>query len=198
MARLPVSHRSPDDPESTGRLLERFRSGDPAALDILFSRYLKPLQRWARGRLPVWARDARDTNDLVQDTLLKTFKRLDGFEYRREGAFQAYLRQAVMNDIRYEIRRLTQRIPPVVLDSKAVDEQPSPLDRAVGREAVERYERALARLRPEDREAIIGRVELGESYEQLAVSLGRPSPEAARQAARRAVIRLADEMKRDQ
>lgn len=164
---------------------------------MLFARYLEPLKRWASGRLPAWARDARDTQDLVQDTLLKTFKRIDGFEYRREGGFHAYLRQAVMNDIRYEMRRLAQRMAPDMIDSKAIDESPSPLDQAVGHEATERYERALARLRSEDREAIIARIELGLSYEQLAEALDKPSAEAARQAARRAVLKLAEEMKRD-
>ena len=61
-------------------LLDRARAGDNQALDRLFERYLPRLQRWARGRLPVWARDLADTHDLVQDTLLRTFKRIDGFD----------------------------------------------------------------------------------------------------------------------
>ncbi len=183
-------------PETTSRLLERARAGDQAALDALFARYLVPLRRWASGRLPRWARDARDTQDLVQETLLQTFKRLDKFEYRREGALQAYLRQSLMNSIRYELRRLGRRAPATALDSQAPDDGPSPLEQAVGREATERYERALARLRPEDREAIIARVELGCSYEQLADALDKPSPDAARKAARRALLRLAAEMAR--
>src|SRR5687767_3043620 len=93
------------DPESTFRLLERARAGDQGALEHLFTRHLKPLQRWARGRLPGWARDHADTDDLVQDTLLQTFRRLDDFEPRRVGALQAYLRQAVLNRIRNELRR---------------------------------------------------------------------------------------------
>ena len=46
-----------------------------------------------------------------------------------------------------------------------------------------------------DREAIIGRVELGLSYQELAEALGKPSAEAARKAAERALLRLAEEMK---
>ena len=44
------------------------------------------------------------------------------------------------------------------------DPSASPLDRAIGREGVERYEAALGRLRPSDREAIIARFELQQSY----------------------------------
>src|SRR5688572_25837589 len=45
------------DPESTFQLIERVRQGDTSALERLFDRHLEPLQRFARGRLPRWARD---------------------------------------------------------------------------------------------------------------------------------------------
>ena len=184
------------DPESTFRLLDRARSGDQEALEQLFGRYLKPLQRWARGRLPRWARDLADTDDLVQDTLVQTFKKIDGFEPRRVGALQAYLRQAVLNRIRDELRRKRRRPEMTGLDGLELDRAASPVEEAIGREAVDRYENALTRLRPEEREAIIARVEMGYTYEELAEALGKPSPDAARKAAERALVRLAEEMKR--
>lgn len=184
-------------PDATIQLFQRARGGDTAALEALFARYLKPLRRWASGRLPRWARDIADTQDLVQETLLQTFKKMDGFEPTGEGALQAYLRQALMNRIRDQLRRFDRRGHNAPLDSQAPDGGPSPLEAAIGTEESERYERALARLRDTDREAIIGRVELGCSYEELAVALGKPSAEAARKAAQRAVVRLAEEMKRE-
>lgn len=184
-------------PDATIQLLDRARAGDEAALEKLFARYLKPLRRWASGRLPTWARDMADTQDLVQETLLQTFKRIEGFEARGEGALQAYLRQALMNRIRDELRRFNRRGTPAALDTQAPDMGPSPLEAAIGQQATERYERALARLRDADREAIVARVELGCSYEEMATALGKPSPEAARKAAQRAVVRLVAEMKRD-
>ena len=186
----------PGGAETTFRLLERVRAGDRAALEALFSRYLAPLRQWARGRLPRQVRDAADTEDLVQETLLQTFKRIEAFEPRREGALQAYLRQALMNRIRDELRRHGRRGSTEALDSGMPDAGPSPLEDAIGREATEEYEGALGRLRPEDREAIIARVEMGYSYEDLARALGKPSPDAARKAAQRAMVRLAVEMKR--
>lgn len=184
------------DPESTFHLIDRARAGDQAALERLFDRHLTPLRRWARGRLPGWARDLADTDDLVQETLLQTFKRIDGFEPRRVGALQAYLRQAVMNRIRDELRRKGRRPDSTELDGLVTDRSASPLEQAIGQEAVDRYERALGRLRPEEREAVIGRVEMGYTYEELADALGKPSPEAARKAAERALVRLAEEMTR--
>ena len=182
--------------ESTFSLIERARAGDEQALERLFERHLQPLQRWARGRLPRWARDLADTDDLVQDTLLKTFKRMDSFEPRRVGALQAYLRNAVLNRLRDELRRKGRQPESTTLDNVEIESAESPLEAAIGREKVEAYETALARLKPEEREAIIARVELGYSYEEVAVMLDKPTADAARKAAQRALVRLAEEMKR--
>jgi RNA polymerase sigma factor (sigma-70 family) len=184
----------PGGPETTSHLLERARAGDEAAVNALFARYVGPLTQWASGRLPTHARDAADTQDLVQETLLRTFKKIEGFEARGVGALQAYLRQALMNQIRDELRRFDRRGAPEAIDSQVPDLAPSPLEQAIGREATERYEAALSRLRPEDRELIIARVELGFSYAELAEALGKPTVEAARKAAQRALVRLAAEM----
>jgi len=187
---------SPGNLESTFSLIDRARAGDSQALEQLFARHRKTLQRWASGRLPRWARDICDTEDLVQETLLQTFKRIGDFEPRGVGALQAYLRQAVLNRIREELRRKGRRPDQTDLDDIEVDAAQSPLEEAIGRQGVERYEQALARLRAEEREAIIARVEMGYSYEELAEALGKPTPDAARKAAQRALIRLAEEMKR--
>jgi RNA polymerase sigma factor (sigma-70 family) len=197
-------HR-PDTPEpdasraldSTFDLLARAREGDREALDRLFSRHLKPLQRWVSGRLPHWARDLADTDDLVQDTLLRTFRRIGDFQPRRVGALQAYLRQAVLNRLRDELRRKGREPYAVGLDSVELEGAGSPLEEAIGQETVERYEAALKRLKPEEREAIIARVEMDCSYEELAEALGKPTPDAARKSAQRALVRLAEEMSRD-
>jgi RNA polymerase sigma factor (sigma-70 family) len=184
---------------STTDLLARARAGDRQAVDVLFSRYLPLLRRWARGRLPQRARDLRDTDDLVQETLIHTLRRLDAFEMRHEGALQAYLRQAIVNRVRDEVRRAGRS--PVQTDVIGHEDAGpggvSPLEEAIGHEALERYERALGRLRPEEREAVIARVELGHRYEDVATALGKPSADAARMAVSRALVRLAEEMNRE-
>jgi len=152
-------------------------------------------QRWARGRLPTWARDLSDTDDLVQDTLLRTFKNLDCFDPRGVGALQAYLRQAIVNRVRDELRRKGRRPDLASLDGLELTADPSPFEEVIGRETLEHYEAALQRLRPEEREAIVARVEMGYSYEELAQVLGKPTADAARKAAQRALVRLAEEMR---
>jgi RNA polymerase sigma-70 factor (ECF subfamily) len=182
--------------DSTVALVERAKGGDREALDHLFTRYLPSLRRWASGRLPQWTRGLMDTDDLVQETVIRAVKRIDQFESRHEGALQAYLRQAIVNRIRDEVRR-TKRSPiETPLDDNAADHTASPLEKAIGAEALERYEAALARLRPEEREAIVARVEMDGSYQEVAQALGKPSPDAARMAVSRALLRLAEEMSR--
>ena len=183
----------PDRPigmQTTIDLLERFKQGDEDAVRLLVERSIPPLKRWARGRLPQWARSLAETQDLVQNAVLRALPHLKQFEARHPGALQAYLRQAVDNHIRDEIRKVKVRPPAAPLSDDQPDEAPSPLEHAIGRESLERYEAALSTLRPVDREAIIARVELQQSYEEIAIALGKPSADAARMAVVRALRNL--------
>jgi RNA polymerase sigma factor (sigma-70 family) len=186
-----------DEPrvDSTFDLVEQAKAGDRDALDRLIARFLPALRRWASGRLPRASRDLMDTDDLVQETVWRAVKRIEKFESRHEGALQAYLRQAIVNRIRDEIRHRQRAPAPLELNENASDHAASPLDLAIGEEAVQRYESALARLRPEEREAIVARIEMDGSYQEMARALGKPSADAARMAVSRALLRLAQEMK---
>lgn len=177
--------------QSTLSLLDEAKAGNDYAIELLYQRYLPALQRWARGRLPRWARGLNDTDDIVQDTLLRTLHRLDDFEYLRTGAFLSYLRQGVLNRVRDEIRRAGRRPPSLESPSGLPTYDPSPIEDLIGTETLERYEAALAQLKPADREAAIARIELELDYRQIALLLGKPSPDAARMAVSRALVRLA-------
>ena|SRR5215213_8948295 len=179
---------------TTADLLQRARLGDAEALNELFARYLPSLRRWARGRLPRWTRDLRDTEDVVQETLVQTLKHIGSFQPRHEGALQAYLRQALMNRVRDEVRRVGRHGVGTEIQDEHADAGASPLEAAIGQEALGRYETALARLRAEEREVIIARVELGQSYQQIAAGHHKASADAARMAVSRALVRLAEEM----
>jgi RNA polymerase sigma factor (sigma-70 family) len=183
------------DADATFRLLERAKLGDRDALEQLFARHIPVLRRWAAGRLPRCARDLADTHDLVQETVLQTFKRIETFEPRGEGALQAYLRQALMNRIRNELRRAGRRASPEELNDDIPSEETSPIEAAIRQQQIDKYDAALSRLSEQDRELIVARVELGLTYEEMAVALGKPSWNAARMATARALVRLADELK---
>jgi len=184
-------------PSASFALLLRARAGDEAARNELCARYLPRLRRWAHGRLPVWAREHLDTEDIVQDALMKSVRRLETFTPEHEGAFCAYVCQALRNRLRDAMRRAIRHPPGQELSVEEPALDPSPLERAVGRQLLSRYDAALQRLRESDRELVIARVELGLDYQDIANLSGRPSAAAVRIAISRALVRLAAEMGHD-
>jgi RNA polymerase sigma-70 factor (ECF subfamily) len=183
------------DHESSLDLLKRVQAGDESALEALIARYRPRLVRWASGRLPPHARDLAETQDLVQETLIRAFRKIGEIEIRGEGALQAYLRQVLLNTLRMELRRVRRRPPGVELDAGVESDEPSPLERAVSRAAIDRYERALQELRESDRELVIAHVEFGFTHQELADAFDKPSANAARMALQRALLQLAKQMK---
>ena len=178
-------------------LLQRMQGGDAAAREELIERYWPRLARWAHGRLPIGARDLHDTTDLVQDTMVAALHRLHEFAPEHDGALQAYFRVALLNRIRSLAKRARGHGARVELESVLAAAGPSPLEEAIGHQALANYENALERLRPDDRSAIILRIELDLPYDAIALQLGKPTAVAARKAVSRALYRLAQEMQRD-
>jgi len=190
---------SPDRPvlnpiETTGVLLVRARGGDVRARDQLAARYLSALKRWAHGRLPMAARDLVDTDDVVQSALYRAMTRLEHFENRGDGAFLAYLRQIVLNQIRDEARRARRRPEHGELPEDLATGELSPLEQLIGREKLTLYESCLARLNPAQREAVIMRLELGLRYREIAEAMGLSTGNAARLVVARGLVHLADQM----
>jgi RNA polymerase sigma-70 factor (ECF subfamily) len=164
-------------------------------LDVLMQRNLLALRRWATGRLPARARDLHDTMDLVQETVLAVLPRLDQFDHRGEGALLAYLRQALLNRIRNEYRRVGRRPEMTEVHTGLDAAQRSPLESAILAQDMERYDDAMERLDEEERAAVMLRLELGYAYADIATALQKPSEDAARMAVSRPVLKLARLMK---
>jgi RNA polymerase sigma-70 factor (ECF subfamily) len=179
--------------DSTIHVLERAKNGDDSAARILVGRAVPLLRRWAHGRIPSYSRGYADTDDDVQDAVLQTLKRIKAFEHRSVAALQAYLRESVLNGIRDVIRRTRRRGIPTEPTEDLPDNNPSPLEAAIMKDRSDRFLAALQRLRPADRLAIVWRIELGYSAEEIAKRLGK-STDAARMTINRAVARLAKEM----
>lgn len=196
--------RPPNDFEKAARsgaslgtisvLVERARSGDSRAREQLARRCVEALQRFAAGRVPRGVRGRLDTDDLVQHAVMRAFERLETFERRGHGSFLANLRTIVLNQIRDEARRLSTRVPHQELGEHLQQPGASPLEAAIGRDFVDAYEAALARLSASHREAIVLRLEMGYSYDEIAEALGSSSPNAARMMVVRALLRLSREM----
>ena len=191
MKRTPHDDRLAD---STLHVLRRAQDGDESAARLLIERALPPVRRWARGRLPRYARSDADTEDVVQDVVLRTLRRIRRFQHRTVGGLQAYLRQAVVNRVRDLVRRSKRRGTDVDLDAAPLrDWKPSPLESAIMRQQLDRFLDALARLKPADRQVVVWRIELGYTADEIAIKLGK-SKAAAGMTVSRALARLASEL----
>jgi RNA polymerase sigma-70 factor (ECF subfamily) len=188
----PITADDSNECDSTLDVLERAKQGDGSAARVLIERTLGPLRRWARGRLPFYARAGANTEDVVQDAVLRALARVDHFEHRTVDGMQAYLRESVRNRIRDEVRRVTRRGVGEELPEALHDHGYSPLEQLILKERSERYLAALRTLKPNDRMAIIFRLEHHYSFDEIAQKLGKSTPDAARMAVTRAVKRLAD------
>jgi RNA polymerase sigma-70 factor (ECF subfamily) len=197
-----MSESRPPDLLITGDLVRRAKDGDERALDVLMARYRPRLERWASGRLPAYARSLLDTGDLVQETLLKAIEGLDRIEVRGPGFFQAYVRQAVLNRIRDQVRWSKRRPSPETSMGGVLDDlhdvAPSPLESAIGSDLLERYEAALAELSEEERQLLHLGIELDFDYEEIAAVMERTSRDAVRMAIQRALRKLAEVMGHEQ
>jgi RNA polymerase sigma-70 factor (ECF subfamily) len=182
------------DHESTASLLGKVRGGDQDARERLVARYLTLLRRWAHGRIPPRARPLADTDDLVQTTVLRALGGVQRFEPRREGAFLAYLRKILLNEIRANLRRADREPRLEPLPAELADIGASPLAAAMGEERAESYEAALATLSAEQQQAVVLRLEMGFTYQEVAEAIESPSAEAARKLVVRALVRLSEEM----
>jgi RNA polymerase sigma-70 factor (ECF subfamily) len=136
-----------------------------------------------------------DTDDLVQDTFLRTLARAEQFDPEHSGAFLGYVRRAVDNRIVDEVRKVNRRPPAEETAGSVPDPSPSPLDALLHGERQDLYERAFQKLKLSEQAAIAARLEDGLSYEEIARELGKSSADAARMTVSRAVVRLAQEMK---
>lgn len=151
------------------------------------------VRRWARGRLPRYARNDANTEDIVQDAVLGLLKQIRTFRLRTVGGLQAYLRTSVANRIRDLIRGSRRHGLVQALDDDLRDPMPSPLESQIRREGLEAFLAALQRLRPADRQVIVWRVELGYTVDEIATKLGK-SKAAAGMTVSRAMARLAKEL----
>ena len=183
--------------DSEQRLLDRVREGSQTAVGALFTRYAPWLRRWAQGRLPAWARDGLDTSDLVQDALHGTLARISTLRSAHAAALRSYLRRAVENRIadhqRRALFRLKQRGPssgPLRFSDEAAPQ----LQQLIDKQTWTRYLEGLKHLTPRHRRLVVGRVECGYSYRQLALIERLSTPDAARMAFRRALARLSNVM----
>lgn len=170
-------------------------SGRFAAVERIIATLLPFFQRWTHGRLPTYARRRMDTGDIVQEAIVGVLRNLNQIETADPAALAKYLAIAIRNRIADEIRRASHgEVTNGIRDH--ADSGASPLEEAIDSENRRQYREAMLSLGVDDQTLLVGRIELGLSFEELALVTKRHTPDAARVATRRAALRLARAMGR--
>jgi RNA polymerase sigma-70 factor (ECF subfamily) len=190
----------PDDEKSdswlsTGRLVSRTRLAE------LLEEHRPYLKNIAAAELPERLRSQLDASDLVQETLLRAFRKFGQFAGTTDAEFVGWLREILLNQIidvsRHHGRQVrdvsrTRSLPDAVSCDKTL-----PGSEAVRRgETSERLAAALAELPEHYRTVILLRQEEDLSFEEIGQRLQR-STDAARMLWGRAILQLGKLMQPD-
>lgn len=193
--------RNPSGPDSA-LLLRQAREGSPAALGELFELCGEKLLALVRLRLGPSLRRELESRDVLQETLLKAFERLEQFAGHGRDELMGWLAVIAWNEIRdraEHYRRLRRDAQLRVSWESGFDPVARQLHGEVSRIALaddlRRIEAALERLDPDHREVIVLRryEELG--FRDVGQRLDR-SEDAARKLYARAVAALTVEVRR--
>jgi RNA polymerase sigma-70 factor (ECF subfamily) len=174
----------PADPTllSDVELVAGLRAGDDRAATRLVERYAAVVARFLYSA----GADRSDLDDLVQETFIRAFRRIES--WRGESAFRSWLFAIAANLRRDELRR-RKGIRWLSLETHDAPTSATPDVELEGDEAAERIRAGIAGLPRMQREVFLRRVQTGEDYETIAQALGT-SAGAARVHYHHAVKRL--------
>ena len=191
---------SATDSEKTRQLLAQARLGDRRAFEQLFRRHGPYLRQVIELRLDPKLRQRVDVSDVVQETQIEAFRRLDDFLQRRPMPFRLWLRKtayerlvnlreqhveaarrAVGREVRFPDHSSLQ------LAQKLFARGPTPSAQLNQKELKIRVGQAVARLSEADREVLLMRVFEGLSYQEVGQMLDI-SPVSARKRYSRALL----------
>jgi RNA polymerase sigma-70 factor, ECF subfamily len=184
------------DHGQTTRMVLRARDGSRADLDALCGRYAQRLLAIIRLRMGPRLRARCESRDVLQNSLLKACRSIEGFEGESGETFMAWLARIARNEIRDQAayqqagrRDLRQDLP---LDDAgetlAAEVRTATARVALGEQAAA-LERALEALDESQRELIVLRKLEELSFPEMGQRLGR-SPDACRMAFARAMAAL--------
>jgi RNA polymerase sigma-70 factor (ECF subfamily) len=155
------------------RLVAQALGGSQVAFEQILRRYQRPVL----SLLVRLTGDAALAEDLAQETFVKAFRNLAAFDSRRR--FSSWLFRIAHNTGVDALRR--RGLPTVPIDSgEAIDDPAAPAaaDPVVRRDLGRALEKAMARLRPDQRTAVVLRYDAGLSFEEIGHVLGIAEPTA--------------------
>jgi|LakMenEpi03Aug12_release.lakeMendotaPanAssembly.Ray.scaffolds.fasta_scaffold551135_2 RNA polymerase sigma factor (sigma-70 family) len=177
-------------------------SDEPELHDLL-ARHLPKLHGFVQARLGARLRQRESTHDVVQSVCREIVEHGAKFDYRGEERFLAWLYVAARNKIREKHRRHGAQRRDIGRETEAIDPEGmaafasllTPSVVAIGNEAATHLRDALAALGTEHREVVTMARIVGMPHAVIAEFTGRSEP-AVRQLLARALVRLAEELRR--
>jgi RNA polymerase sigma-70 factor (ECF subfamily) len=191
-----------DESTTTMQMLQECRHGGEKSWHRLLERHRDELVRFVALRMPASLRSRIDPSDVVQDTQLVAFRRLDDFLTRNPMPFRVWLLRTAREQLISMYRRhLRARHRSVAVEVPLADESSiliaqnivsrvsSPSEHAMAEERRRQIQDAIGRLTHGDRELLLMRQYEKRSYEEIAEMLGIQAA-AVRQRHARALMRL--------
>ncbi len=173
---------------SSPALIRRAQSGDRQAFEELVHLYLERVERVIAQRLRDHQMKNVDVGDVLQETLLRSYRGVTRFEWRGEESFLRWLGGIVENVV-LEIARRGARHPVFQLEHDVSADKISPGRAMRQEERFDRLHEAIKNLSPEYRDVIVlSRIE-GLTFEEIAGRMNR-SPAAVKQLLWRALKKL--------
>jgi RNA polymerase sigma-70 factor (ECF subfamily) len=198
-----------EDSAETLQLLDQFRAAQPTAFKTLETQYAEFLLRIVELRMDPRLRARFDPADVVQESLLEIFRRLDDYLERRPMPFRLWLRQTTLERLQKLHRDHLQTQRRTVGREVALPDHTSwalaqclqsrglsPSGQVSQDESVRRVREVLAELPEADREILLQRTVEGLSNGEIAFQLG-VSAEAVSKRYGRALLRLGKRLRED-
>ena len=159
-------------------LIDRARAGDEKAFALLVTKYRKRIFNFALR----YCNDRQEAEDLTQEVFIKAYRSIAGF--RGDSKFSTWLFQITKNQAINRVRLLSRRLR-FHLQSYADDDEGSPIERVacdrpdpsqlvLGREEQKRVQRAIQKLAPTFRVALILRDIEDLGYDEIGSILELP------------------------
>lgn len=190
----------------TRELVALAKEGDKSALNLLYRAYAERVRWMVRLRMGRQLRSKLESMDLVQEVLIHALGGLENFTYKDEGDFVRWLSKIAENELRGSLRKLhaekrnihkevrlendRQTTGGRFLASLGPVEATTPSVIVSKKEDLGKLEKAMDKLKPQYRQAIVLTKIEGLSYEQIGDRL-EMSSDAVRMLATRAMVALA-------
>ena len=188
----------------TVKLLKRVQTGDRKSLEQLFERYAARVKQIVALHMKQPVSSLAEHDDIVQEALLRAYKRIESFALQSTGTFYSYMvrcvRAAIVDACRKErarkrgdgsVKSFTEfKLVACIFPSGT----PTPSAIISGKETEEQIEQALCNLSDKDRHLIMYRCLYGMTFGEISQKLGLGNQQTVRTALVRARRRLAQKI----